>query len=260
MRSVVVSGLLTCVALVTAAHEGRCQSQTDRGSVAAEVDSANFDARGSSKAMGEAASRLKDEVAEKAKKLQELESDLSRNQQSGVIVQKDIGEIVLILNGAADGLAPDSLYRRTLEREAIGLRGAASQAEVALERSTRQKAPYLQQKVAEIEAAERDAEELRTRLVTHVDLLEGLRQRVQFAGTAARVEEPLKNAQGYLDGIQTVATRTERLAIELHALESDVANASPPTVQPAAPPSAASTTPKPDTARPRLYRASPQIR
>jgi hypothetical protein len=123
-------------------------------------------------------------------------------------------------------VAPDSSYRETLEREAVGFRGAASQVEVDLDRGNRQKAPYLRQKVAEIESAERDAEELRTRLVAHVDLLDRLRQRVQFAGIAARVEELLKNAQGYLDGIQAVATRTERLAIELYNREGGV-NTSP---------------------------------
>ena len=231
MRTVVVSGVLTCMALLAAAHEGRCQSQKDKISAAtAMADGSNLDAKGCLKIMGEAASRLKDRVAEKAKKLQELESDLATNQQSWGIVRKDIGEIVLVLNAAANELAPDSLYRATLEREAVILRVAASQAAVNVDRSARQKAPYLQQKVAEIEAAERDAEELRTRLVTHVDLLEA-GQGLQFAGTAARIKERLKNLQGYLDGVHSVATRTERLAIELYAYES-VADAATPTAQP----------------------------
>lgn len=42
--------------------------------------------------MGEVASRLKDEVAENSQKLEELESNLKRNQQSAGIVQKDIGD------------------------------------------------------------------------------------------------------------------------------------------------------------------------
>lgn len=76
--------------------------------------------------------------------------------------------------------APDSLYRGVLEREAVGIRRLATQAEVDLDRGIRQKAADLQQKVAEIEAVERDAEEMRTRLVTHIDLLEALRQCTQF--------------------------------------------------------------------------------
>lgn len=241
MRTVVVSSVLACAVLLTATHEGRGQSEMDAAAaVAAEGDGSNFDARRSSKAMGEAASRLKDEVADKARKLQELESGLSRNQQSGSIVQAGIGDIVLILNGAADELAPDSPYRAALVREAVGLREAASQAAVNVDRGARQKAPYLQQKVAEIEAAARDAEELRTRLLTHVDLFEALGQRVQFAGTAARAAEQLKDAQGYLDRVQSVASRAEQLANELYARETGVANVSTSTAQPssiAAPPS-----------------------
>ena len=255
MRDLVVSGVLMCVLmcvlLVAAADEGCGQSRTDTLSAAmAEPDGSNFDVRSMSKAVGEMASRLKDDVAQKAKKLKELESDLKKNQQSGGNVQKDIGEIVLILNGAADELAPDSPYRGTLEREAVGLRGAAIQAEVDLDRSTRQKAPYLRQKVADIETAERDAEELRTRLVTQIDLLEGLRRRAQFAGTVARVEEPLKNAQGYLDGIEGLVARTERLATELYSHEGGVSNATPvPTAQPSVarqPPFAASSAASPE--------------
>src|ERR1700758_4704019 len=105
MRDVVVSGILTCALLMTAADEGCGQSRTDTVSAAtAEPDGSNFDVRSMSKAGGEMASRLKDDVARKAKKLKELESDLKKNQQSGGIVQKAIGEIVVILNGAADEL------------------------------------------------------------------------------------------------------------------------------------------------------------
>ena len=128
-----------------------------------------------------------------------------------------------------------------------------------LDRGIRQKAPDLRQRVAEIEAAERDAEEMRTRLVTHIDLLEALRQHMQFAGAAARLEEPLKNAQSYLDGIQAVATRTERLATELNDREGGVASISQaPTASFVAAPSPASTASKPNAARPLLQRASPQ--
>ena len=48
------------------------------------------------------------------------------------------------------------------EREAVGVRGVATQAEVDLDRGIRQKAPDLQHRAAKIEAAERDAEEMRT--------------------------------------------------------------------------------------------------
>ena len=82
--------------------------------------------------------------------------------QSGGIAQKDIGEIVLILNGAAGERAPDS-YRGTLKREAVGLREAANQAVVEVDSGARQNTPYLRQNVAEIEAAERDVEELHSR-------------------------------------------------------------------------------------------------
>ena len=98
MRTVVVSGVLTCLALVTAAHEALPAS----ASAKAGDDGSNFDGRGSSKAMGEVASHLEDGVAEKTQKLQELESDLKRNQQSAGILHKNVGEVILILNAAAN--------------------------------------------------------------------------------------------------------------------------------------------------------------
>ncbi len=262
MRAVVVSGVLACVVMVMAADEGHGQSQTDPAAVTAAGDGSNFDVRGTSKAMGEMASRLKEEVAEKAKKIQEFESDLKRNAQSGGLVQKDIGEVILILNGTADELAPDSLYRAILDKEAVGMRGVASQAEADLDRGIRQRAPYLQQKAAEVETARRDAEEMRTRLVTHIDVLEGLRQRVQFATAAARLEEPLKNALGYLDGIQAVAARTERLATELYGREGGAATINPvPAAEPSPAPasSGSSSTSTPNPARSVLRHASPQL-
>lgn len=262
MRAVMVSGVLACAVLVIATHEGRSQSQTDTAApAAAEGDGPNFDLRGTSKAMGEMASRLKDEIAEKVKKLQDLESDVKKNQQSGGLVQKDLGEVILILNGTADELAPDSLYRVILEKEAIGIRGVASQAEADLDRGIRQKAPYYQQKATEVDAAKRDAEEMRTRLITQVDLLETIRQRVQFAGAAARLDEPMKNAENYLDGIQAVATRAERLASELYSREGSITGPSPAhTTEPSpAVSSAPSTTSMVSPARALLRRASPQI-
>lgn len=220
MRAVVVSGVIACAVLVTAAHEARSQSRTDTVATApGGTNDANFDVRGTSKMMGEAASRLKEEAAEKDKKLQELEADLKKNQQNNGVIQKDMGEIVLIMRGAADGLAPDADYRMILAREGGGVHNSANQAEADLDREIRQRAPYLQEKASEIDALTRDAEETRTRLVTQIDLLEELKDRVPFGGATARIDEPVKNARGYLEGIQAIAMRAERLATELYNYE-----------------------------------------
>ena len=69
----------------------------------------------------------------------------------------------------------------------------------------------------------------------------------------------MKNAQGYLNGIQAVATRTERLATELYDREGGVANTSQaPIASSVAAASPASTASKPNAARPLLQRVSPQ--
>jgi hypothetical protein len=231
-RTVVVSGLIACAGRVTPGEEERSQSRMDAITTTTAKE-ADLDVRGTSRAMGEAAARLKGDPADWDRKLQQLEADLGGN----------VREIVLILQGAADELAPEADYRTILARAAEGIRSSANQA-VA---ENRQKAPYLREKVAQLETVSRDAEELRTNLVKDIDVLEQFKDRMQLVGVKGRVREVVKSARTYLKGVKAIATRTERLATELYNYEGGVAQ-----TDQVAPPSSTASAPKPVTGRPLL--------
>jgi hypothetical protein len=255
MRLAILGGLLATAVLLTATQEGHSQSRGDV-TATAKANETGFDVKASSKVMGETATRLKENAAEKSKKLQELEADLKKNQLSVTAVQKDMGEIVLVLRAAEEEIAPDADYRATLAKEVNGLRSSASQSEVDLDRAIRQKAPYLQQKVAELQALGRDGEEIRTRLVTQIDLLEELEGHMQLPGATTRTGESVRNARAHVEGIEALAGRAERLATELYNYDgSNVAGSNPgPATPMASPPAAASSAPP----RPAAPRAVPR--
>lgn len=248
MRTVVVTAAITSVVLLASAGSGHAQPQTDAvATTTARADDGGFDPKSTSKAMGEAASRLKEDAAERDKRMQELVLDLKRSQEDSGAIQKDLNEIILLLQEAADRLGPDAEARKLLAREGAGVRISGIQAEADLDREIRQRAPYLQQKAAEIEALSRDAEEVRTRLVTQIDQIEELKERVQFSGAMPRIDEPAKSVAGYFQALQSMATRIERLANEVYNYDGN-----PPrsTAAPYAPPPASTTSTA--TATPRV--------
>jgi hypothetical protein len=236
MRTVIVSAAISCVVLVATAEDGRAQSQADASVTAAtRADDASFDPKSTSKAMGEAATRLKEDAAERDKRLQELVLDLKRSQEESGGVLKDLNEIILLLQEAADRLGPDAETRKLLAKEAAGVRISGIQAEADLDREIRQRAPYLQQKAAEIEAVGRDAEEVRTRFVTQIDLIEEMKERTQFGGAMPRIDEPARNVANYFQALQAMATRIERLANDIYNYDGNPPkSAATPAVAPSA--------------------------
>jgi hypothetical protein len=247
MRTVVLTATIASFVMLTVATDGYAQPQSDAVATATtRADDGGFDPKSTSKAMGEAATRLKEDAAERDKRMQELVLDLKHTQEDPGAVQKNLNEIILLLQEAADRLGPDAETRKLLAREGAGVRVSGIQAEADLDREIRQRAPYLQQKTAEIEALSRDAEEVRTRLVTQIDLIEELKERTQFGGAPPRIDEPAKNVAAYFQALQTMATRIERVANEIYNYDG---SATRPTAAPYVAPSVSATS---ATAAPRL--------
>ena len=127
-----------------------------------------------SKAMVHETTRLKDDAAGWARKLQELELDLKKNQDVEA-TSKNINECLVVLRAAAGRLAPDAETRVTLRKQEVAVRDLAIRAEVHPDPEIRKTAGYFQQKTTELHALNRSVEEIRTRLVTQIDRLEELK-------------------------------------------------------------------------------------
>jgi len=183
--------------------------------VAPKGEDASYDLRSISKGIAEEASRLNDDAAARDRRLQELELDLKKNQQDIEAATKDADECLDVLRGAADLLAPDAQSRTVFRKQEAVIRDLASQAEANLDPQIRKTAPFFQQKSADLDALNRSAEETRTRLITHMDRLEKLRDRLKIERAGARVTEFVKGAQAYLGDMRTLAAGAQRLASDL---------------------------------------------
>jgi hypothetical protein len=173
-----------------------------------------------SKAMVHETTRLKDEVAGWAHKLQELELDLKlqldlKNNQDVEATGKDINECLVVLRAAAGRLAPDAETRVTLRKQEVAVRDLAIRAEVHPDRRFRKTADYFQQKTTELRALNRSVEEIRTRLVTQIDRLEKLTIQLEFNRTAAQIGEAVKDGEVSLDNIRTITEDAQRIAADL---------------------------------------------
>jgi hypothetical protein len=174
-----------------------------------------------SKAMVHETTRLKDDAAGWAHKLQELELDLKlqldlKKNQDVEATGKDIDECLVVLRAAAGRLAPDAEPRVTLRKQEIAVRDIAIRAEVHPDPDIRKTASYFQQKTTELRALNRSVEEIRTRLVTQIDRLEKLKIQLEFNHTAAQIGEAVKDGEVSLDNIQAIIEDAQRIAADIH--------------------------------------------
>jgi DNA repair exonuclease SbcCD ATPase subunit len=168
------------------AAEKRDGPSSEATAIAPKVKDKNFYLSAISKAIVDEASRLKNDAAGWGQKLQELDLDLSKNQQDIGVAAKDIDECLLVLRAAADRLAPDEETRAVMRKQEGAIRDLASRAEVHPDPDIRKTAGYFQQKTTELHALNRSVEEIRTRLVTQMDRLEELKIQLEFNRTAPR--------------------------------------------------------------------------
>ena len=162
-----------------------------------------------SKAMVHETTRLKDDAAGWAHKLQELELDLKKNQEVEA-AGKDIDECLVVLRAAAGRLAPDAETGVTLRKQEVAVRDLAIRAEVHPNPEIRKTAGYFQQKTTELHALNRSFEEIRTRLVTQIDRLEEPKM------TTAQIGEAVKGGEVSLDNIQAITADAQRIAADLN--------------------------------------------
>ena len=169
-----------------------------------------------SKALVHETTRLKDDATGWARKLQELELDLKKDQDvEAKGKDKDINECVVVLRAAAGRLAPDAETRVKLRKQEVAIRDLAIRAEVHPDPEIRKTAGYFQQKTTELHALNRSVEEIRTRLVTQIDRLEELKIQLEFNRTAAQIGEAVKGSEVSLDDMQAINEDARRIAADL---------------------------------------------
>jgi hypothetical protein len=180
---------------------------------AADTKDKNFDLSAISKAIGDEASRLKNDAAGWNQRMQEL--DLNKSQQDDEATAKDIDESLVVLQAAAGRLGPDAEARVALRRQERSLRELASRAEVHSLPEIRKTAGYFQQKTTELHALNRSVEETRMGLMTQIDLLQELKVQLEFNRAAGQIGELLKRAEASLNSMQVIAANAQQLANDL---------------------------------------------
>jgi hypothetical protein len=185
------------------------------GAAAASLKDKNFDPSTISKAIADEAARLKNDASGWSQKVQDLDSDLKKNEQDVEATGKDIDECLVVLRTAASRLAPDAETRIALRKQEAGVRDLAIRAEVHSDPEIRKQAGFFQQKHAELRALNRSVEETRTRLVTQIDRLEELKVQLEFNRAAVQIGEAVKGGEASLDSIQTIVADAQRLAADL---------------------------------------------
>jgi DNA repair exonuclease SbcCD ATPase subunit len=174
----------------------------------------SFDPSTVAKSIVDEASRLKNDAAEWAQKLQGLEDDLRNNQNVDGAVT-DVDQYLAVLRTVADRLTPNSETRVTLRKQEDAIRDLAIRAEVHPDQAIRKTAGHFQQKTSEMHAINRSFEEMRIRLVTEIDRLEELKVQLEFNHAAAQNDESLKEGKVSVDNIQSLTADAQRLASDL---------------------------------------------
>ena len=167
-----------------------------------------------SKALVHETTLLKDDATGWARKLQELELHLKKDQDVEA-KGKDINECLVVLRAAVGRLAPDAETRVKLRKQEVAIRDLAIRAEVHPDPEIRKTAGYFQQKTTELHALNRSVEEIRTRLVTQIDRLEELKIQLEFNRTAAQIGEAVKGGEVSLDDMQAITEDARRIAADL---------------------------------------------
>ena len=189
------------------------QASSAAAAAAPHVKDQSFGPSTISKAMVHETTRLKDDAAGWAQKLQELELGLKKNQDVEA-KGKDIDECLVVLRAAAGRLAPYAEAEVTLRKQEVAVRDLAIRAEVHPDPDIRKTAGYFQQKTTELHALNRSVEEIRTRLVTQIDRLEELKIQLEIV-TAAHIGEAVKGGEVSLDDIQAITEDAQRIAADL---------------------------------------------
>ena len=169
-----------------------------------------------SKALVHETTLLKDDATGWARKLQELELHLKKDQDVEA-EGKDINECLVVSPPAAVGrLAPDAWSQGGIAQTGgrhsrpCDPRGGASGPD---NRNTRRLFSTKDDPTAGLDNC--SVEEIRTRLVTQIDRLEELKIQLEFNRTAAQIGEAVKGGEVSLDDMQAITEDARRIAADL---------------------------------------------
>jgi chromosome segregation ATPase len=165
-----------------------------------------------SRELGQEALRLTEEAARGLKRLDELQTALEADQQNTQNARRTVEQLLSLLREGVARLDPGGAYVRTLDAEEASIRDFANRAATNPDTEIRPMAEWFKGKADEISAIRRNAEQLRTRLLTQVDRLERQQERLEFAIAATQVESFIKNARAYLDTLSSIANGAKSLA------------------------------------------------
>ena len=160
MCRITASTIVILVGIILASPELNAQPQS------APAPASRADMGAISKNLGDEALRLKEETARGLKKLDDLERELTINQQNTENARKTVEELLSLLREGAARLSPDGAYVRTLNAEETIVRDFGNRAIANADGEIRKLAPWYKDKAEEIAAIRREAEQLRTRLNT----------------------------------------------------------------------------------------------
>jgi hypothetical protein len=144
------------------------QAPSAAAAAALNIKDQSFGLSSVSKAIVDETTRLQNDSAGWAEKLQELELDLKlqeleldlKKNQDVEAKGKDIDECLAVLRAAAGRLAPDAETGVTLRKQEVAVRDLAIRAEVHPNPEIRKTAGYFQQKTTELHALNRSVEEI----------------------------------------------------------------------------------------------------
>ena len=167
------------------------------------------------KSLGNDALELKTETEQGLKRLNELEERLKQNVQDTKNAGKTIDELLSLLGQAADRLKPEGVYRKTLKAVEDTVRDYANRAATDPDPEVRKLADSFKNRAERIAALGRDAEQLRTSFLAHIDRLSQQKHRLEFSTALAETDEFIKNARAYFDTLNNIAAGTKKLSDDI---------------------------------------------
>ncbi|MFI4996045.1 MAG: hypothetical protein ACHQAQ_09710 [Hyphomicrobiales bacterium] len=212
MRRSILIATASTFALLAAAMQLHVQAQAvapppATGQVADEVDMQAL-----SKELAGEAKRLQDDTLRRLDELGKLEKSLQDKQRDTASAKQNVDALIKLLRDAADRLAPDNAYRKTLKAEEDIIRGLARDAEASPDPELRKMIPQYRGNLADIGSMQEEAEGLRTRLTAQIDRLVRLRERMEHMWAASQIDAFIKDARAYLDHMKAIADGTQNLA------------------------------------------------
>jgi hypothetical protein len=129
-------------------------------------------------------------------------------------------DMIRLLQEAADRLAPESSYMKTLQAQEDIVRGLASEALASTNPADHPFAETFTRQASEITALASEARDFGARLTAQVELLKQSKSQIGYAYAARRTDEFIKTAKAYLDAARGVLTGASDLAAKSRSINA----------------------------------------